>query len=236
MKDTGTSRSVTVRPDVISKLQWGLHILVLLLSAALIYMISVDSFRNLNFYQEPGFLKWQFWICMVFLAIYFIDFALSHNKWHYLWSQSIFLIVSIPYQALIDRFGIQIPDQLSYLIRYMPLIRGGYAMAYVVSWLTRNKATGLFFAYVITLLSTVYFCSLTFYMFELRVNPMVQDYADSLWWACMTVTTEGCDISAVTGTGRALSVLLALMGIILFPVFTVYVTDLIHRQRRKSQA
>lgn len=80
MKDTGTSRSAIVRPDVIGKLQWGMHIVVLLLSAALIYMISVDSFRNLDFYQEPGFLKWQFWICMVFLAIYFIDFALSHNK------------------------------------------------------------------------------------------------------------------------------------------------------------
>ena len=76
MKDTGISNSATLRPHIISKLQWGLHILVLLLSAALIYMISVDSFRNLNFYQEPGFLKWQFWICMVFLAIYFIDFAL----------------------------------------------------------------------------------------------------------------------------------------------------------------
>ena len=80
----------------------------------------------------------------------------------------------------------------------MPLIRGGYAMAIVVSWFTYNKATGLFFTYLITLFSTVYFASLTFYLFEFKVNPDVKCYQDALWWAAMDVTTVGSNIEAVT--------------------------------------
>lgn len=86
------------------------------------------------------------------------------------------------------------------------------------------------------MLSTVYFSSLTFYLFEMNVNPQVKEYVDALWWACMAVTTEGSNITAMTGVGRVLSVLLAGMGIVMFPVFTVYVTDLMQSRQRQGSA
>lgn len=212
-----------------------LHIAILLLSAWLIYTISVDTFDNIDFYDKRKFEKQQFWICVVFMADFFIEFFMAKKKWQYLGTHFIFLLVSIPYQALIFHFGIELPKEIDYILRYIPLIRGGYAMAIVVSWFTYNRAAGLFVTYLIILISTVYFASLTFYLFEYKVNPDVTAYKDAVWWAAMDVTTVGSNIIAVTGVGKVLSVLLAALGMMMFPIFTVYVTNLV-TQRNKEAA
>ena len=41
------------------------------------------------------------------------------------------------------------------MLRFIPLVRGGYAMAIVVGWLTYNRASGLFVSYLTMLLATV---------------------------------------------------------------------------------
>lgn len=211
-----------------------MHLVIMALSAWLIMMISLDTFHNVRFYQEPSFQKYQFWICVVFMFDFFLEFFLSDNKRHYLATHIIFFFVAIPYQAIIYHFGWHISDDVSYLIRYVPLIRGGYALAIVVSWFTYNRVAGLFFTYIITLLSTVYFASLTFYQFEFHVNPLVTSYKDALWWAAMDVTTVGCNIVAVTPVGRVLSVLLAALGMMMFPIFTVYVTNVITTRNKEA--
>lgn len=213
-----------------------LNLFILVLSMALIAMISIDTFHNISFYEQPSFQHWQFLICMVFIAIFTIELLISHHKWHYFYTHLVFLIVSIPYQMIIYHYGIQLSREAEYLVRYIPLIRGGYAMAVVVSWFTSNKATGLFFSYIITLISMVYFASLTFYLFEYKINPLVQNYTDALWWAAMDVTTVGSNIVAVTGVGRILSVMLAALGMMMFPIFTVYVTNLITKHNQDAQA
>lgn len=213
-----------------------LHLIILALSALLVVMISIDTFRNIDFYEQAHFEKAQYWICLVFVADFFVEMMLSTNKWSYIWKNLAFLLVSIPYQAIFYHFGWHVSEQTAYLMRYIPLIRGGYAMAIVVGWLTANKATGLFFSYIITLLSTVYFASLTFYLFEKGVNPLVLKYQDALWWASMDVTTVGCNVVAVTGVGRVLSVLLAALGMMMFPIFTVYVTNLLRKRNDTQQS
>ena len=66
-------------------------------------------------------------------------------------------------------------------------------------------------------------------------NPLVKGYGDALWWAFMDVTTVGSNIIAVTVTGRVLSVLLAALGMMMFPIFTVYVTSLVERRNKEKQ-
>lgn len=236
MTASDTSNTSRLRSDLAkSAVQWISHLTVLALSIWLIVEISIDTLHNDTFYNEPSFLKWQLWICIAFMADFFIEMTVAERKWRYLATHVIFLLVSIPYQYILEKLGWHVPRDIAYLIRYMPLIRGGYAMAYVVSWFTSDRATGMFLSYIITMLSTVYFCSLTFYLFEHHVNADVDKYLDALWWAAMCVTTEGCDISPVTGVGKALAFLLAGMGIIMFPVFTVYVTNLINRKQKTSE-
>ena len=213
-----------------------LHILILVLSVFLVVRISVDTFHNDAFYLEKKFLKFQFWICIVFLFDFFVEFFLSDNKWRYIRNRFIFFLVSIPYNSIISFYGWTFSPQLTYAIHYIPLIRGGYAMSIVVSWFTYNRATGLFISYLATLIFTVYFASLAFYVFEHHVNPLVKDYQDALWWACMDATTVGSNIVAVTPVGRILSVLLAALGMMMFPIFTVYVTNLLTRTKQQGES
>lgn len=79
------------------------------------------------------------------------------------------------------------------------------------------------------LLATVYFSSMIFFVLEHKVNPMVHQYSDALWWAFMDVTTVGSNIYAMTVTGKVLSVVLAALGMMMFPIFTVYVTSLVQQ-------
>lgn len=211
-----------------------LHLIILALSIFLVVIISIDSYHNVVFYDQPQFMKAQLWICVLFLADFFIEFFLSQNKKNYLATHFIFFLVSIPYNAIIDHYGWDFSPMLSYCIRYIPLIRGGYAMSIVVSWFTYNKATGLFISYLMTLLFTIYFSSLAFYLFERGVNPGVQNYGDAVWWAFMDATTVGSNIVAVTTIGRVLSVLLAAVGMMMFPIFTVYVTNILTKHNQQG--
>lgn len=213
---------------------YWLHISILILSLFLIVSISVDTFRNVAFYREPQFMQIQFWICIMFLLDFFLEFALSEKKWHYLLTHFIFFLVAIPYNAIIDYYGLTFSPRIEYLIRYIPLVRGGYALAMVVGWLTANRATGLFLSYLISLLATLYFSSVVFFIFEQDVNPLVNNYKDAIWWAAMDMTTVGSNIIAVTPIGRVLSVLLAALGMMLFPIFTVYITNIIQNRNQKG--
>ena len=205
----------------------ALHIIIILLSIWLVVRISIDTFNNEAFYLEAKFIKFQFWICIVFLFDFFVEFFMANNKWHYIGSRFIFFLVAIPYNSIISFYGWKFSPEVAYVLHYIPLIRGGYAMSIVVSWFAFNKATSLFISYLATLVFTVYFASLAFYVFEHKVNPTVQNYDDALWWASMDATTVGSNIEAVTPVGRILSVLLAALGMMMFPIFTVYVTNLL---------
>ena len=211
-----------------------LHVMILLMCLFLIVSISVDTFHNIPFLTQARYLKIQWWICLFFLFDFLLEFILSKDKWYYVKTHFIFLIVAIPYLSIIDYYHISFSPEITYFIRFIPLVRGGYAMAIVVGWLTYNKASSLFVSYLTMLLATVYFASLAFFVMEHKVNPLVTGYGDALWWAFMDVTTVGSNIIAVTATGRVLSVLLAALGMMMFPIFTVYVTSLIQKKNKEK--
>lgn len=211
-----------------------LHLIILALSVFLVVCISIDTFKNEAFYKVPQFMDIQLWICVVFLADFFIEFFIAPDKKHYLATHFIFFLVSIPYNSIISHYGWTFSPMVTYCMRYIPLIRGGYAMSIVVSWFTYNKATGLFISYLATLLFTVYFSSLAFFLFEKDVNPLVKVYSDALWWAAMDATTVGSNIIAVTTVGRVLSVLLAAVGMMMFPIFTVYITNILTQHNKQG--
>ncbi|MCH5328187.1 MAG: two pore domain potassium channel family protein [Coprobacter sp.] len=212
-----------------------LHILVLALSLFLIITISIDTFKNVPFYTQPIFMKIQFWICIVFLLDFFIEFFLAKQKGRFFASHFIFLLVSIPYHQLVAWLGCPLSQDMEYIFRFIPLIRGGYALTIVISWFTFSRATNLFVTYLITLLSMIYFGSLAFFTIEQGVNQLVNNYSDALWWAFMDVTTVGSNIIAVTAIGRILSVLLAALGMMMFPIFTVYITNLIEKRNKEKE-
>ena len=107
-----------------------LHILILLMSLFLVISISIDTFHNIPFLNQGSYLKIQFWICMFFLFDFLLEFFLSKEKGRYFTSHFIFLLVSIPYLNIIDFYHITFSPEISYFLRFIPLLRGGLCAGY----------------------------------------------------------------------------------------------------------
>ncbi|MGQ8870131.1 ion channel [Myroides sp. TSA_177.3] len=207
-----------------------LHIISAFMLIVLGVSISIDTFSNISYLTGDTYMKIQLWICIYFLLSLFIEFILSKKKSKFFWNNIIFILISIPYLNLFEAFDISFSSEMKYFFRFIPLIRGGYALGFVIIMLSRKKISGLFFSYILILMSLIYFYSLIFYVFEHEINPDVNSYFDALWWAAMGATTTGSNIIAITPVGKILSVITAISGITMFPFFTVYVTSLVQRK------
>jgi hypothetical protein len=217
-------------------LQFALHLSAFMLSLLLVISISIDTFRGISFYDDVNYLDLQFWICLMLLVLFFIEVYNAENSWQYFGRHFLFLLLIVPYLTLFDWWGVELPGQTEYLFRFIPLVRGYIAFTMIAYGLLRDLASGLLITYIVVLFSFIYYCSLIFFVLESNVNPMLHSFWDSLWYSCMTATTAGCNISAMTTVGKIISVLLALAGMMLLPVFTVYLTDLIRTGRVSRDA
>lgn len=210
-----------------------LNTLVLVGSVLVIAALSFEVFYDPYGVYYPMYMQVQLWVCIVFLVDFFFRFYLAEKKWRFLWRNLFFFLVAIPYLNLAGRFELHVSQETEYFLRLAPLVRGGYGLAIAVGWVLRSRVTSLLVSYILIILSLTYFASLVFFMVERSVNPSVSTFGDAVWWAFMNVTTVGSNIFAKTVTGEVLSVVLAAAGMMLFPIFTVYITDKF--QSRKQQ-
>lgn len=201
-----------------------LHLSVLAGSIALITFISYDTFRNVSFLENQRYLQAQFWICMLFIADIIFEFFLSPKKWHYLVTHIFFFLIAIPYINILKYYGINLTGELQYTLRFIPMLRAAYVLAIITGALSSNRVSSMFIAYIALLLTIVYFSSMMFFVEEHKINPDCTSYAQALWWSIMCMTTAGSYVGEYTITGKILSVILSGGGLILFPVFTVYIT------------
>ncbi len=212
-----------------------LHFCVLVLSLFLIVGISKASFQTtVPFDQQVNYLEIQWQVCIALMLIFLLEFILAKKKLHFLRYNFFFLLVSIPYTNVLPYMGWNLSATTIYLLGFIPLIRAAYAVAYVVGWFSYQRATKIFVTYLCTLLAVLYFGSLVFYVSEHGINPLVKAYPDAVWWTAMEVTTVGCSIEAVTTTGKFLSFIVSVSGLLLIPLFTVYVQNLISVIKVKS--
>lgn len=212
-------------------IQLALHLSAFMLSLLLVISISIDTFQGIPFYEDVHYLDLQFWICILLIILFGLEVYNADHSWQYFGSHFFFLLLIIPYLTLFDWFGWSLSSEMEFLFRFIPLVRGYIAFTIIAYWLLRDLTAGLLITYIVILSSFIYYCSLIFYVLEINVNPMVHDFWDCLWYSCMTATTAGCNISAITNVGKIISVLLALAGMMLLPVFTVYLTDIIRNGR-----
>ena len=208
-------------------IQLALHLSAFMLSLLLVISISIDTFKGIPFYSDTNYLDLQFWICVLLIALFAIEVYNADDSLRYFVRHIFFLPLIIPYLTLFDWFNVNLSLEMEFLFRFIPLIRGDIAFTVIAYALMRDLTAGLLITYIVVLFSFIYYCSLIFYVLEVNSNPMLHSFWDSLWYSCMTATTAGCSIQAVTAIGKVISVLLALAGMMLLPVFTVYLTNII---------
>lgn len=213
------------------------HFVVLVLSLLLIVFISYDTFEGKDFLDSRSYMTFQFWVCVIFLADFFIEWHLSADHKAYLPRHWFFFLISIPYLNIINLLDIQFSSEELYYIRFIPLIRGAYSLAMVVGYFFSNRAYSLLLQYAAILVSILYLSSLIFFYEEGSVNSDVNTYWDALYWACMNCTTVGSYINAVTVGGKVLAVVLAVSGMMMLPLFTVFITARVrdYNDKRRQQ-
>lgn len=221
-------------PRAIRTLLIVLHMLVLLASAAMIVWITRDTLRNITFVSSDVYMRFQFWVCVLFLTDVCAEIAFAPRRWHYIAGHVFFILISIPWLNIIDAAGIKLSGSMLYVMQFVPMLRAGYVLAIVSGALTGNKAMSLCNVYIIWVVASIYFASLMFFVMEHKVNDAVGSFWDALWWGSMCMTTAGSSINELTVTGKALAIFLSGEGLILFPVFTVYITQAVTHSEGES--
>lgn len=212
------------------------HLVVIILSIALIALITLDTLRNISFLADETYLKFQFWCCLFFEFDILLEIILSQNRLKYLRTHILFILISIPYLNIVHYFGLPLAPEWQYVLRFVPMIRAAYVFAIITGVTTSSRFVNtLFSSYLMVLIMIVYFCSLIFFVSEHYINPGVTDYWSSLWWSIMSLTTAGCNIHAITPTGHVLGVVLSATGLIFFPVFTVFLTNKFSDDKPQTQ-
>lgn len=219
------------RHDIVSVMNF----IVLILSVLLIVWISIDTFENIEFLQSKSYMTFQLWVCGFFILDFFVELWFSQDKWSLFKRRIIFLLLSIPYLNIINYLEIPLSHDAIYFVRFIPLARGALAMSIVIGYLSSDAVTSLFMSYITIMLMITYFCSLIFFQREYGVNPDIQNYWNALWWTAMNLTTVGCYINPMTLAGKIIAVILPVCGMIMFPLFTVYLTNYVTQSMKKSQ-
>lgn len=209
---------------------------MLLLSLGLILFISYDTFKGINFLENRLYMRFQLWVCIIFLTDFLIQLLISSDRKRYLRRRWFFLLISIPYLNIIEIFDISFSASVLYYIRFIPLIRGAYSFEIVVGYISTNKAFSLLFQYAMLICGIVYFSSLMFFYEESAVNSNVISYWDALYWACMDATTVGSYIDPMTTVGKVLGVFLPVCSSMILPLFAVYVSTLVKKRSKEAMA
>lgn len=212
-----------------------LNILVLLGSLAIIASLSYDILTVGRYRPDsPMTLTIQLVVCSIFILDFLVRWIIAPRKGRFVKRNFLLLLFSIPLLNIVHYAQWDIPHELHYLLGFVPLLRGGYGLVVITRWFTRRSATSLMVSYLAILTATTYFTSLIFFVAERGLNPDVKTYEDALWWATMDLTTVGSNIIAVTPLGKILSVFLAAAGMMMLPIFTVYITDRVVNSRSQA--
>lgn len=213
-----------------------LRVAVLIVSFILIALISLDAFNTgVQFLKNDLYMKLQVPICILFLTDFFVALAFSPDRKGYLKRNWLFFLVSIPYTALIHALGLHVDGTWGYILHFVPTLRATLAVAIVIGFVSTNKVIGLFASYLAIMVIAIYFSSIIFFLYEGNgVNPGVTSYWSALWWCSLEATTLGAPYYAVTFIGKVLAILMSGMGILLFPLFTVYLTQIVRRYIGKT--
>lgn len=169
-------------------------------------------------------MTFQLWVCLFFQIDIIVEWIVAPKKRAYIWRHIFFILVSIPYLNIIEMAGIHPSPTALYFLCFLPMIRAAFVLAMITGALTQSRAMSTFYVYLIWVIVSLFFASLMFFEGEHYINPQVDTFWTALWWACMSMSTAGCNITPVTTTGTVLEVFLSAEGMMLIPVFTVYIT------------
>lgn len=212
-----------------TKVLHALRLIALLAAAALVAVASIDVFDTRSFTSSVWALKVQALICVIMIFEMGCELILSDHRVRYFITHLPLFILCIPYGAVLWLTGITLPDPWNFVLQIVPILRAIFVLADLLRALRFGSIGSVLGAYIALVSAIVYFSSLIFYITESPVNTDVHSFRSAFYWAFMCLTTTGSNIPETTEVGQALATVLSATGLILFPVFTVYIATAVSR-------
>lgn len=204
-----------------------INILTLVASILLLASLSAEIIYPRELARLSDAYAWaMFGVCIIFIIDFFALMLHATHPWHFLVRNGVVLLLSIPYHTLFAWLDMEVGHDGEMVLSGIVMLRAVMALYITLKWLIARRTTRLLWAYIATVVVCTYFSALFFYEYEAPVNSAVHGFGDALWWACMNMTTVGAEIFPVTAIGKVICVVLPIIGMAMFPVFTVYVTSL----------
>ncbi|MBE6181272.1 MAG: two pore domain potassium channel family protein [Rikenellaceae bacterium] len=211
-------------PPIRSKLRNFSEILRVIAGTILLISFSWEILTATSHHFSATYLTIQLIVCLIFISDLLIRWRITSSHQSFLIPNLFFLLISIPYLNIIQWLHIIPHHDWAILIGIIPILRAFLALYLVLVWIIRkNRVKMLFWAYILTVVLFTYLSALVFYHYEYPVNDKLTGFGNAMWWAWMNVTTVGAEIFAVTSIGKIITVLLPILGMLFFPIFTSYI-------------
>lgn len=222
-----------MKKDPTTALARLLDALAIFASMLLLLSLSLDIVHRKSYTLSPMVEELQLVVCMIFIIDYIVQTMMSRNPKRYFWRNIVLLLVSLPYLNLMEWGGADLPKGVYIFLKCLPMVRGAVGVYMLIKYITPSRVSAIMWSYIVLIVLVTYISSLVFYAYEEVVNHAVEGFGTALWWAGLNVTTVGAPLFAVTPIGKILTVLLPGLGMVLFPLLTVYVTHLVQRSVQK---
>lgn len=222
-----------MKKDSTTALARLLDALAIFASLLLLLSLSLDIVHRKSYTLSPMVEELQLVVCMIFIIDYIVQTMMSRNPKRYFWRNIVLLLVSLPYLNLMEWGGADLPKGVYIFLKCLPMVRGAVGIYMLIKYITPSRVSAIMWSYIVLIVLVTYISSLVFYAYEEVVNHAVEGFGTALWWAGLNVTTVGAPFFAVTPIGKILTVLLPGLGMVLFPLLTVYVTHLVQRSVQK---
>ena len=191
--------------------------------------LSMDIIHRGSYKLSSGVAELQLVVCLIFVLDFIVRTVADHNPRRYFWRNIIILIVSIPWLNLLSWAGVCLHNGVYVLLKCLPLVRALLGVYSTIRLVTPSRVSAIMWSYIALIVMLTYLSALLFYSYEMGINPRLGGFGEALWWAGLNMTTVGANIFAVTPMGKILTVILPGLGMILFPLLTVYVTHIVKR-------
>ena len=157
-------------------------------------------------------------ICGIFLFEFGRGLAKAENKFKYFKKNWIDLVSSIPFIGQL-RIG-----RVANIFRVLRVIRAGKL---IFSLINKNNPFNTLRGLVIINIFVIGIFTVSIHHLEKHINPALSTLEDSFWWTLLTSISIGYlqDIVPITTEGKVLSVILIIMGMILFGTLISTITD-----------
>lgn len=201
----------------------------LVASIVLLGAMSIEVTQGDRSHFSDWYRTLHFGVCSIFFAAAIVRLSIAEYRRQHWFRDLVFALVCIPYINIMEWVGWTPPREVVRMVAFAPILISLLATTIIIEWLIEGRTKRLMAAYVLTVLLFTYISALIFYDYEIGVNSSLHSFGDALWWAWLNVTTVGAPIVATTTIGKIVGVVLPVVGMMFFPIFTVYVSDYYNR-------